>query len=108
MLGACGVTVPLPVPPLDGVPLLPLLSLGSVVVGVVEVVSGSAGRVLLPGVVSGGGGGMVSALSLDPPPQPATANPSTSTQMSRESGLIWAAPVSALRQEGDDRSAGSR
>jgi hypothetical protein len=110
VLGACGVTVPplLPVPPLDGVPLpVPPLLLGTVVVGVVGTVSGIAGRVALPGVVSAGGAGMVSALSLLPPPQPATVRPSANRHMSRESGLIQAL-TSALRREGDDRSAGSR
>jgi hypothetical protein len=106
--GAWGVTVPLPVPPLEGVPLdVPPLLLGTVSVGVVGTVSGMFGTDAFPGVVSGGGGGMVSALSLLPPPQPATAKPSTSAQIRRKSGLMGAL-VSALRREGGVRSAGSR
>jgi hypothetical protein len=82
--------VPLPVPPDDGTPLpVPPLLLGSVEVGVVGTVSGIAGRVELPGVVSGGGGGIVSALSLLEPPQPATPKPSTRrTHASGDSRLM--------------------
>jgi hypothetical protein len=65
VLGVCGAGAGVTLlPPLDGEPLLgtpPLL--GVVVVGVVlGTVSGIAGAVSLPGTVSGGGGGTVSAL----------------------------------------------
>jgi hypothetical protein len=71
--------VPLPVPPL----------LGTVVVGVVGTVSGIAGSVELPGVVSGGGAGIVSALSLlEPPPHPATAKPSTRRRHARRDDCL--------------------
>jgi hypothetical protein len=109
VLGAWGVTVPLPpVPPLEGVPPPARPVSGVVVVGTVGVVaSGIEGAVSPPGTVKGGGAGVVSALWSLPPPQPATAKPSASTQISRETGLMGER-ASALLQEAAVRSAGSR